>query len=213
MTEPQKAPADEKEAAWYAAALDAWYGTRLEHDKSLLTLSAGGIGLLITLESAVGIPSLLALIYASMAILAFIVCLVAVLLIFRGNSDHLEDVVNASKEYSSRLAFLDRLAIFAFVAGVILSCLVGFAGAVHSVETKAINMTDGKKTEFFADSVNGVHRMKPAIDKLSKSFNGVANMSPGAKGAAQAQAGSSQTAKAPTPAPSPAVPPSGSKPK
>src|SRR5690242_20582283 len=114
MTETQKEPADEKEAAWYAAALDAWYGTRLEHGK----------GLLITLESAVGIPSLPALIFASLAILAFIVCLVAVLLIFKGNSDHLEDVVNASKEHSSRLAFLDRLAIYAFIVGVILSCFL-----------------------------------------------------------------------------------------
>jgi hypothetical protein len=211
MTEHRKEPAEEKEAAWYAAALDAWYGTRLEHDKSLLTLSAGGIGLLITLESAVGIPSLPALIFASLAILAFIACLVAVLLIFKGNSDHLEDVVNASKEHSSRLAFLDRLAIYTFIVGVILSCFVGFAGAVHSVEIRAINMTEKKTDVFFAaDSVNGVHKMKP-IDKLSKSFNGVANMAPGAKGAAESQAGSAQPAK--PSAPSPAAPPSASKPK
>ncbi len=92
MTE--KELGDEKEIAWYAAALDAWYGTRLEHDKSLLTLSAGGIGLLITLASTVGIPSRIALRLASLAILAFILCVVAVLLIFKGNSGHLEDVVH-----------------------------------------------------------------------------------------------------------------------
>ena len=210
MTESQKEPAGEKESAWYAAALDAWYDTRLEHDKSLLTLSAGGIGLLITIESTVGIPSLTALIFSSLAIFAFIVCLVAVLLIFNGNSGHLEEVVHGDKKYSSRLAFLDRLAIWAFLTGVILSCLVGFAGAVHSVETKAFNMADGKKTTTFAaDSVNGIHKMKPS-DKISKSFNGVVNMAPGSQGAAQPQAGSSQPAKAQAPAP---AAPSGSKPK
>lgn len=39
---------DQKRVEFYSAGLAAWYATRLEHDKSLLTLSAGGIGLLMT---------------------------------------------------------------------------------------------------------------------------------------------------------------------
>jgi hypothetical protein len=35
-----------KEIAFYTAGVTAWYNTSLEHDKSLFTLSAGGIGLL-----------------------------------------------------------------------------------------------------------------------------------------------------------------------
>ena len=212
MTDPQNEPADEKAIAWYAAGLDAWYATRLEHDKSLLTLSAGGIGLLITLESTVGIPSLTAMIFASLAVLAFIACLVAVLLIFKGNSDHLEEVVQAGKGHSPRLAFLDRFAICAFLAGVILSCVVGFAGATRSIATKRFDMADVKKTTTYAaDSVNGVHRMKPA-DKIIKSFNGVGNMSPASQSTAQPQAGSSQAAETPAAA-VPTGTPSGSKPK
>lgn len=211
MTESRKESIDEKEIAWYAAGLGAWYATRLEHDKSLLTLSAGGIGLLITLESTVGIPSLTALIFASLAVLAFIACLVAVLLIFKGNSDHLEEVVHAGKGHSPRLAFLDRFAISAFLAGVILSCVVGFAGATRSIATKRFDMAYVKKTTTYADSVNGVHRMKPA-DKIIKSFNGVGNMSPASQSAAQPQAGSSQAAETPAAA-VPTGTPSGSKPK
>ena len=211
MTESRKESIDEKEIAWYAAGLGAWYATRLEHDKSLLTLSAGGIGLLITLESTVGIPSLTALIFASLAVLAFIACLVAVLLIFKGNSDHLEEVVHAGKGHSPRLAFLDRFAISAFLAGVILSCVVGFAGATRSIATKRFDMAYVKKTTTYADSVNGVHRMKPA-DKIIKSFNGVGNMSPASQSTAQPQAGSSQAAETPAAA-VPTGTPSGSKPK
>jgi hypothetical protein len=197
MTEPQNEPADEKEIAWYAAALDAWYGTRLEHDKSLLTLSAGGIGLLITLASTVGIPSRAALILSTLAIFAFVVCLMVVLLIFRGNSDHLEDVVHARRERSRILAIFDRIAIGAFLTGVMLSCSVGFVSAIHLAETRAINMADDKETETFAaDSVDGIYRMKPR-DKISRSFDGVVNMLPGKQGAAQSQADSSQSAKAP----------------
>ena len=36
-----------KEVEFYAANVGAWLNTSLEHDKSILTLSAGGIGLLV----------------------------------------------------------------------------------------------------------------------------------------------------------------------
>jgi len=72
--------------------------------------------------------------------------------------------------------------------------------AVHSDEIKAINMSDGKKTTTIAGSVDGIHRMKPS-DKISRSFDGIVNMSPESQGAAQAQSGSAQSAKPPAPAP------------
>lgn len=202
MTESQKEVDDGKEIAWYAAGLEAWYSTRLEHDKSLLTLSAGGIGLLVTLESTVRTPSLTVLIFASLAILAFIACLVTVLLIFKGNSDHLEQVVQADKGHSSpKLAFLDGFALRAFIAGVILSCLVGFAGAAHSLETGGFGMANEiRPTIYAADSINGIHRMKPG-QRIDRSFNGVMNMAPSSQGDAQSQTGSPQSEKAPASAP------------
>lgn len=39
----------QKELALYTAQVDAWVTTSFERDKSLLTLSAGGIGLLLTI--------------------------------------------------------------------------------------------------------------------------------------------------------------------
>lgn len=211
MTESEEEITYEKKIAWYAAGLDAWYATRLEHDKSLLTLSAGGIGLLITLESTVGIQSLTAVICFPLAILAFIACVGAVLLIFKGNSDHLEKVVHGKEENSFRLAVLDRIALCAFFAGVVFSSAVIFSGAVRSVENRASNMKDGKQTSVYtADSINGIHRMKP-VDKISRSFNGAVNMAPASQqGTGQPQTGSSQPAKVPAPAPGA---PSSSKPK
>ena len=211
MTESAKELIDEKKIAWYAASLDAWYATRLEHDRSLLTLSAGGIGLLITLESTVGIRSLTAVICFPLAVLAFIVCVGAVLLIFKGNSDHLEKVVHGKEEHSFRLAVLDRIAICAFFAGVVLSSAVSFSGAIRSVENRVSNMKDGKETSVYAaDSINGIHRMKP-VEQISKSFNGAVNMAPvSQQGAGQPQTGSSQPEEVPAPAPGA---PSSAKPK
>lgn len=48
----------EKDIQFYAASVTAWFNTRLEHDKSLLALSAGGIGLLVTLLTTVGVKSI-----------------------------------------------------------------------------------------------------------------------------------------------------------
>jgi hypothetical protein len=44
----------ERELAFYAASLDAFYNTSLEYDKGLFALCAGGLGLLVTLLTTVG---------------------------------------------------------------------------------------------------------------------------------------------------------------
>jgi hypothetical protein len=85
---------DPKDLAFYAASVEAWYSTRFERDKSLLTLAGGGIGLLITLLSTVGIRSCQSLILYIPALVAFTVCLGAVLLIFHRNSRHIEKTIH-----------------------------------------------------------------------------------------------------------------------
>jgi hypothetical protein len=57
IQEKEDAKNNAKEVEYFAAIANAWVNTRVEHDKSLLTLSAGGIGLLITLLSTVGIET------------------------------------------------------------------------------------------------------------------------------------------------------------
>ncbi|PKF49010.1 hypothetical protein AT251_22010 [Enterovibrio nigricans] len=47
----------EKEVEFYAATVGAWLNTKFELDKSLLTLSTGAIGLLVTLLTTVGASS------------------------------------------------------------------------------------------------------------------------------------------------------------
>ncbi len=84
---------EHKEIEFYAAAVNAWLGTSLEHDKSLLTLSAGGVGLLVTLLSTVGLHFADALIIYVAALVAFTICLSAVLWIFKRNRAHLQDAI------------------------------------------------------------------------------------------------------------------------
>ena len=54
-----------KEVAYYTALVDAWINTKMERDKSLLSLATAGIGLLVTLLTTVGITSgIMYLLYA-----------------------------------------------------------------------------------------------------------------------------------------------------
>lgn len=169
-----------KDIEFYSANVNAWLNTRFEHDRSLLTLSAGGVGLLITLISTVGVSSIENLILYALALLFFVICLCAVLWVFRRNAKHLEDVVNNKSENDPLLNILDRTAICAFLLGVLFSSIIGISTAVNSYIKKEHEMADKKTASHTAiayDSVDGISNMSPsATEKLS--VEGISNMRP-----------------------------------
>lgn len=181
MTDHEKNPTDPKETEWYAAAVAAWFSTRLEHDKSLLTLASGGIALLVGLLSTEGVKSIESLILFALALVSFVLCLVAVLWIFRRNSTHIHDAVHRDVSHDPVLAVLDTVAVSTFLAGVVFSCVIGLAVAVRSLHTRDSSMPgDDKKVvhAFAFDSVNGIVGMKPGNDKFSRSFNEARDLVP-----------------------------------
>ena len=124
---------EEKEVEFYSAAVNAWFGTRLEHDRSLLTLSAGGVGLLVTLLSTVGIHSVESLILYIVALISFLICLTVVLCIFKRNAAYLQAVIHGSNDNDPLLGILDIAAISSFLLGALISSIIGIAIAVHSI--------------------------------------------------------------------------------
>lgn len=194
----------EKEVEFYAAGIAAWYNTSLEHDKSVFGLSAGGIGLLITLLTTVGVSSACLLGLYIAAILSFLTSLCVLLVIFRRNRTHIEQVLSDTAPRSDPcLEKLDLAAILAFGAGVIFTAVVGISAAVNSlIDEKEKAMANEGKTNLsigvpVGDSFNKVSNLHPGAD-LGKSFNGVGNLRP--------QPTASTPAPAPvasTPAPAP----------
>lgn len=117
---------EEKEVAFYGAAVTAWFTTSLEYDKSLLTLSAAGIGLHLTLLTTVGLRSAEGLVLYIGAILCFAAALLTVLGLLRLNQKHIQDIVTSKVVGADpSLARLDLFAIFSFGAGVVLTAIVG----------------------------------------------------------------------------------------
>lgn len=183
MSDTQPDTKQMKDVEFYAANLNAWFNTRFEHDKSLLALSAGAVGLLITLISTVGVKSVETLILYIISLACFIVCLGALLWIFRRNAKHLEDVVRETAIDDPLLNTLDRVAVSSFMLGVILASIIGVSTAIHSYIEKASEMTDKTKTQgsvIFKDSVSGITSMRPNNEPATSSVSGINNMKPAA---------------------------------
>ncbi len=173
----KESQAAQKEIEFYAAGVAAWYNTMLEHDKSLLALSVAGVGLLITPLTMEGIDSIWRLVLHLLAILSFMTCLSAILWIFKKNSGRIEAILNTDAQSPDPLLTkLDKIAIYAFAAGIIFSATIGVLTTFHtySINKEKIMANENKqKTSgtIAQDSFNNVNQ-------LNKSFNQANTLKP-----------------------------------
>ena len=181
-----------KEIEFYASNVDAWFATSLEHDKSVLALSAGGIGLLLTLLTTVGLSSVWALVLYILALACFVIALVTILFVFRRNRSYIEQVVTAKARKSDPvLSSADTIALLAFGLGVVLAAIIGIATAVQSYTSKELSMSNEPKTTSqpapLRESFNGASSLRPSAT-VTRSFNGAANLAPQAQPASATSA-------------------------
>lgn len=170
----------QKAIQFYGAGVAAWFNTALEHDKSILTLSAAGIGLLVTLLTTAGLSSAEALILYVGAIFSFLLSIICILLIFNRNKTHIEQIITgANSAADSFLTKLDHAALVAFCVGVIFSVLIGVSAGIDSYTKGKQAMTEKKITENLQianESFNNMAKLQQT--DISKSFNNVARLQP-----------------------------------
>ena len=116
-----------KKVAYYSALIDAWIHTRMERDKSLLSLSAGGIALLVTLLTTIGTKNYIETTLYFLALLSFLATVIVCLVIFKRNSKHLKEVASGDRSKDSVLERLDYFSFWSFIIGVLLAIAVGVA--------------------------------------------------------------------------------------
>lgn len=185
-TKEEREQREKKEVAYYQVGLTAWYNTALERDKSLLTLSTAGIGLLITLAKTQGISSAEALILHIVAILSFLICLICVLVIFKENKKHIEKVIKGI-DTDNTLGILDNTAIISFSIGVLFSVVISISSSINSYsikkeKTMANENTENSSSNSIFDSVQGVQNLKTDSTGLEKlSVDGIQYLKPQAK--------------------------------
>lgn len=116
---------DPRELAFYSALLDAWQSTRMERDRSLLTLSSAAIGLLVTLLTTTGGRDWLQKSSYVVAFLSFGTAVCLALSIFSRNGDHLARLLEDPGATDERLALYDKLLVWCFGLGVAACVALG----------------------------------------------------------------------------------------
>lgn len=186
----------DKRVAYYAACVESWFVTRMELDKSLLTLSAGGVGILVGFLSDAGLRSVESLILYILSLIGFLICIASVLYVLKANSGYLEQINQAcdddkqSPATAKLLSALDAIAIMSFSLAVLCTSIIGVSLAAHSFseseaimsqknkeEQKALGLVE-RDTNAFCGSYSKAEAMKPKVKPDNKNAQPEKSASP-----------------------------------
>lgn len=129
MPEEQDQIKTQKLIAYYTAAVQAWFTTRTELDKSLVNLSGGGIALLATLLSTKGIHNWRDIVFYLLAVSSFLITIICVMFIYHFNANYLRNIIWNHKNDDNTLQFFDYTARTFFIFGILFSMVVAFSVA------------------------------------------------------------------------------------
>jgi hypothetical protein len=175
-----------KNIAHYSVLLGAWIETRMERDKTLVTLSAAAIGLLVTILTTVGVNRFWEIPLFAVAVLSFIASIWSSLTIYQLNSQHLEAAIKGSSEKDPRLEKYDKLSMRTFIVGAVAALLIGISSASHQLMSEKEKAMSDRNSSYNSDkpttlkeSVNGVTNLQPSSTGTEKrSLNGITNLNP-----------------------------------
>ena len=133
--------ADDMRVPLVTASLD----NRMEIDKSILALSAAGIGLLVTIATTVTLRAGFQQWFAGLAVVAFLTAVISVLFVFKGNVKLIDKMFTGNMSNDRYLAFLDRLVAWSFGVGVVFTCAVAAVRIITPLQTDEV--TNEQTTE------------------------------------------------------------------
>ena len=171
-----------KSVAYYSALVQAWIQTRMERDKTLVTLSGIAIGLMITILTTVGTNSFIELAFYFFSFIGFIVTILVSIRIYKLNSTHIEMVIKGESESVPELRVHDRIAEAGFILGASLLIIIGIMAAANQISGEGgDSMSKGNQTTRtqpipLNESLEGISRLQPS--EIEKSLDGIANLAP-----------------------------------
>lgn len=123
-----KSQSNTEDEAFRSASINAWIQSKMERDKALLTLSSGGIGLLVTfLQFKENIEPCHTILYY-IAFFSFITCIVSIIVIFSRNAKYIEKLLSSdTRENDKVLGFFDYMAVTFFAIGILFTIIIGLS--------------------------------------------------------------------------------------
>jgi hypothetical protein len=176
-----------KEAAWYGAVVQAWIATRMERDRTVVTLAAGGVALLVTLLTTRQRISEVEFVLYFFATVAFIIAIVAGTMVFERNSGHLQDVLKDGDAHDPVLKNLDRVAGLAFYVGLFLALTIGMVTSASRLERAPKGGTRVPNNNERIVQPRPIS-ITPSKAPETRSLEGVGQLRPGSGGKPQGEA-------------------------
>ena len=161
-----------KNIAHYSVLLSAWINAKMESDKSLMTLSSAGIGLLITILSTVGIKNHLDIYLFGGAFVGFLIAIFSLLKIYGLNSTYIENNIRGKSSDHLGLKQHDKITRWGFSVGFIFSILIGISSAVGSIsQLEERKMAENNNTSTSKKSLDGLSELAPENTEQSTQTN------------------------------------------
>jgi hypothetical protein len=144
-----------KKAAYYAATYDAFMATTIEADKSILTVSAGGVGLLVTLLALYQVKTTWDIIVYLIALVFFVISIVASIFIFKRNHVVLMSMLMDRDQKDPILTVLDYLNMTCCILGILLTIYIGLSTGIQKLNAKAAPEEEKAAKTVQINTVNG----------------------------------------------------------
>lgn len=190
---------NQRSVEFYSQSYASFYNTKMEKDKSILTVSAGGIGFLVTYISIFKNIAIYEYIIFVMSTISFLISIFSIIKIFGDNADYIIEITTTDDTASSecKLETLDKIATYSFYIGILLAVMFGFSASYKHIN-KEIIVADEKHSE---SRVQVSNESLAGADILKKSFSGASQMRPAtgsqsntnSSGTASSQQGSDST--------------------
>lgn len=158
-----------KNISHYSTLLGAWIQNRMERDKTLISLSTAGIGLLFTILTTMGVRNWLEILFYSFAVISFLITIITSLHIYQINSKILEDDLRGSSSDHPLFKKLDQISFFAFCGGVFFAALLGVTSGISQINK---NERSDKMT------FKKIERQSASPETLEKSLSGISDLRP-----------------------------------
>jgi len=190
-----------KDIEYYSNLVNAHINTSMELDKSILALSSGAIGILVTFNDYINITNYIEFTLYIISLFLFTITIICVLIIFKKNKKYIESLIQNNDIESRRneilLNFLDKTVHILFVLGIFLSIILGITLTNKKIKENIMeknkeqnvileidynNLDQIKNLNIGNESFNGVAKLKPNstydINNTEKSVNGLRAIKP-----------------------------------
>ena len=167
-----------KYVEFYSQSYASFYNTKMEKYKSILAVSAGGIGLLVTILTISKDISIFEYIIFLFASIAFIISIFTIIHIFGKNADYIIALTTESDncdENEYKLTIFDTISTYAFGIGIALTVILGATLTYQKIitEVKIVN-----KENETSQTMQQINESAAGASAIKRSFSGAAKLKP-----------------------------------